>query len=704
MGNNINQKRSLIKPVCVGLGTLLVLFGAVIVFYFSGILVRPTAEVLAGLTEVTEYDILAWQSQRETDIIADYGQGSYTMDKPYIIVDPYEMNPCSALLIFETDTIGNIEVTVMGDSNFSTIRYTKKNSSKHCEIPVIGLYAGRENEVLLKDEGGNESILIIETEPLPADFQNFELIISKPEQMEPGITLFTACFEHSYSGLIDCDGNVRGYLSNQRMSHGTSMIVLANGNMLSTGDEYMQMPYNMNSLFEFNWLGKVFAEYEVPNGIHHDIREMPDGNFIATSSQVDMMQAGTREDVVIIIDRETGDVKREYNFREILDETRDPYHHFDPNVKNPPNIDWMHINAVLFDSEKNQIIVSSPIQSQVVCIDAETEEIQWILGPHDGYDGSSEFMAQYLLKPQGDDFEWQWCQHLPTLLPDLDGNANTTEVLLLDNGQNRAFDEQNSIDPENNYSRGVIYSIDPYTMTVTQLWQYGKERGSELYSTFLGGAKYLAGTGNILITFGGQLRAGGVPVDDIIDGVFGEVSTDSRVVEVTFNGEVVFEVAVNSSVNNNSAETYQSSRIQLFNESSYDYILGELIGVRKGSYFYSKTNDQFPIPNIYFGKTDIEFYSLYKEHNRLIIDGNLLWKGSKPAIGRAIIVLRSKEDVYSFISTSSMNGRFFANIDLDTLHPGEYAISILSGVSNIRDAKTKKIEKAYFQTDYKVSI
>jgi arylsulfate sulfotransferase len=692
------------KRWIIGFASVLVAVGVLAIVYFSGVLVRTTDKVLAGCMEVPEYDILAWQSQRETDIIADYSQGTYSLEEPYILLDPYEMNPCSAIIIFENDSAGDITVTIKGDDDFSTIQYTKTNISTHVEVPVIGLYAGRDNEVVLTDVDGHTARCIIQTEPLPVDFQSYEVITAQPLEMEPGITLFTACFEHSYSALVDCNGQVRGYLSNQRMAHGTSMIVLSNGNMLSTGDEYKQLPYNMTSLFEFNWLGKIFAEYEIPNGVHHDIKEMPDGNILATSSQADFMATGTREDVVIIIDRMTGEVIREYDFRKILDETRDPYHHFDPDIKNPPNIDWMHINAVMYDANNNQLIISSPIQSQVVCIDAESEEILWILGPHEGYDGSSEYMEKYLLKPTGQDFEWAWCQHLPALLPDMDGNAATREILLFDNGQSRAFYEDRKTEPQNNYSRGVIYSIDPTAMTVTQLWEYGKERGSELYATFLGGAIYLEKTHNVIVTFGGQLRADGVPVDDIVDGVFGEVETRSSVVEVNTKGEVVFEVAVSGNEYDHSAETYQAKRMQIYQDASFQYALGEINGVRKGESFYSPVNVAFTVPNIYFGNTDAEIYTINKEDNRLIIDGNLLLQGRKPAIGRAIIVLRSKTDVYSYAATPSMNGRFFANIDTSQLASGEYVISIVSGVSNERDAHTKNITKGYFLTDYKITI
>ncbi len=60
------------------------------------------------------------------------------------------------------------------------------------------------------------------------------------------------------------------------------------------------------------------------------------------------------------------------------------------------------------------------------------------LGLHDDYDGSSAFLAQYLLTPIGDGFEWQWCQHDANILPDADNNPDTLGILLFDNGKARA--------------------------------------------------------------------------------------------------------------------------------------------------------------------------------------------------------------------------------------------------------------------------
>ena len=43
------------------------------------------------------------------------------------------------------------------------------------------------------------------------------------------------------------------------------------------------------------------------------------------------------------------------------------------------------MNAAVYDVASNAVITSSPTQSMVISVDADTSEINWIFGPHDGY-------------------------------------------------------------------------------------------------------------------------------------------------------------------------------------------------------------------------------------------------------------------------------------------------------------------------------
>ncbi|MPM12842.1 Arylsulfate sulfotransferase AssT [bioreactor metagenome] len=670
----------------------------------SGLLVRPTTQSLAADTEVPTYDILQVQADQEQQILSDYQAGTYTFAAPYIVQDPYEMNPLSALLIYEAAAPGEVEVTIQGDDAASTFTYVKTSKTSHFEVPIIGLYAGRENLITLKNGQGETKQLSITTEPLPVDFQHYTLEASLPEKMEPGVTLFTPCFEQTYTAILDANAQVRAYLTNKYMAHGTAMILASNGHMLSTGDEYKQIPYNMTSLWEFNWLGKVFKEIEVPNGVHHNITELANGDILAVSNNREMFTSGTREDVAVVIDRETGEVKKEYDFRNIVDEKRDPYTHFHPNIINMQNIDWMHMNGAILDSADNLLIVSSPIQSQVVAIDPDTSEIQWILGPHEGYEGTSAFLTKYLLTPVGEDFEWQWGQHDPTILPDFDNNPDTLDLLLFDNGQSRSFTQAGAISPENNYSRAVHYRIDLKAKTVEQLWEYGKECGAECYATYLGDADYLPQTGNVLVDFGGEIRKDGVAIDDIVGGVFGNEVTNSRVREVTQDKELVYSVKVTESKYTVTAETYQAERMPLYVDSAYDYNLGQIQGQRLGTLVYNSETDMVQAPNLYVGKIKANLSRIFVEEGRLVADGTITYDNKVYLLGRAFFILRSETKTYVFATSSSVNGRFFLSLDTSQLESGTYQISIVGVVREGNDQLNGVNHSGHTKTDYKITI
>jgi len=701
------MKRKLWIAAFVVLGIVLVVVAGGVAVR-NGFLVRASAFRLSELEEVPEFDILAWQFSREKEILANFQVDAHGLENPFVVLDPYEMNPLAALLLFDTQTPCSVEMRVGGKDAVSEISYTLHQQLLHHEVPVLGLYPGKENRVSLtahfSDGASQTTFLSIATDALPVDFQVYSLVESQPAKMEPGLTLMIACFSHSYTCLLDANGDVRGYLSRKDMAHGTSIVLLQNGRFLSTGNEYRQIPYNMTSLWEWNWLGKVFQEYEVPHAVHHDVNELPNGDFLAVSNHRDMFQTGTREDVVVVVDRATGMVEKEIDFRNILVETREPYHHFHPDVRNTPNIDWMHTNGAILDSHDGTYIVSSPTQSMVVKVDPETSQIVWILGPHEGYDGESAQLEPFLLSPVGEEFEWAWCQHEPMIMPDADGNPDTLDLLLFDNGQSRSFSKDGAVLPEHNYSRAVVFRIDEKNRTVEQLWEYGKERGSEMYSTFLGDADYLPGTSNRLICFGGQLRTEGKPVDEIFSGVMGTTVTRSRVVEVSEDGEVVFEVAVAENAFSSSAETYQVERIPVFSAGGFADSLGEVRGQRVGESKFLSPCTSVSAPLLFTSKLGVSFQDMHREGGRLIVDGSISYDGKTYLLGRAFLVFRSESNVYLFEANTSLNGRFFASVNLQDFEPGEYMISVAGAVREGNDALNGEMFQGHVLSGYRVCV
>jgi arylsulfate sulfotransferase len=693
------------KKILVILVTLVVILGIAAAILFSGVLTMPTKAGLAKATPVPTYDILKTQQQRELDILADYAKGSYVPQNPYIIQDPYQANPLSALILFETAEPAQVSVRVVGKNQYATFPYTIDSFTTHHEVAVLGLYAGQANQVELTvtTQNGQPQTFrhVLQTEPLPYDFPNLDIKVSNPEKMEPGLDLMTACLDNNYTYLMDANGEVRGYFTNKNFGHCTSMHVLKNGRLLATGDVQKLMPYNMYTLWEMNLLGKVFVEYEVPNAVHHDVVEMANGDFLAVSNNKNMpMGYDTREDVIIRIDRQTGEVINEYDLRQILDDRRTPYNHYDPGVKNGPNQDWAHTNSVAYDENDNSIIISSPIQSAVVKFNPETNAIDWILSSPEGWDGEFSEYQQYLLKPIGSPFEWQWGQHDAKILPETDGNPNSIDILLFDNGQAKSFTQASSIKPADNYSRAVIYRINEVDRTVEQIWEFGKDLGSGAYATFLGSAEQLGRTGNINIDFGGMLRQDGVPVDDIVSGVIGKTQVQSRVVEVQRNGGEVFDVSVSPN-HTTDAETYQVRKIDLYSIEA-PYALGESQGQRKGV-AQAAGPTTFKLPKFFIPHLSLNFRQLYQQNDSLVLQGNFQYQGKAYLLGKVLFVLKNRQYQVIFPTNAGLNGNFSARLDLSQVPPGEYAIYAAGGVADGMDA-LGKVKPGYNPTGYKIQV
>ena len=92
---------------------------------------------------------------------------------------------------------------------------------------------------------------------------------------------------------------------------------------------------------------------------------------------------------------------------------------------------------------------------------------------------------------------------------------------------------------ENSYSRAVEFKVDPKGMTVEQVWSYGARPGERLFACYQGGAYRLPKTGNTIITYGGIATIEGVPTNRNL-----EAFCTSRIIEVTPQGEVVFDLRI----------------------------------------------------------------------------------------------------------------------------------------------------------------
>ena len=390
-----------------------------------------------------------------------------------------------------------------------------------------------------------ETIEVETTTPedlVPDFFSSRQTVVSKPEQMEPGVTIVNDQGGGEYDAhrayMLDSDGEVRWYLwlrnhPKLNITAHCGFKRLANGNFLG-GDA------RKGNLFEFDMVGNLVKEWDIATKgytFHHDVIEMPNGNLLATVTKAGSLNSEgtyTRFDYVIEVNRETGNIVTEWDLKKSLNPARDA-------LMSKQDIEdfkhnWAHSNAVAYSQEDDCILVSNRYQGLVKL--TRDNRLVWFLTPHRGAEKNRSALLMPLDanrnpitdkdvidgKTAHEDFEWIWGAHCPVLL-------DNGHVLIFDNGYHRHHEEID-LYSQVGYSRAVEYVINEKQKTIQQVWEYGhKEQGRRCYSVALSSVQYLPQTKHVL--FGPGV---GTPNVNGAGGKIIEVDYDTK--------EVVYEVHI----------------------------------------------------------------------------------------------------------------------------------------------------------------
>ena len=214
----------------------------------------------------------------------DFKTNGYKIENPNIIIDPYKSSPLTALILFETKNDVTPKVTVVGKDNNTTITHTFQNTTKHY-LSIYGLYPDYENKVIIEYKEKGKQIkkeVTIKTDKLPDDFPLPTSVNSKKEELGTEFYFYTPSSK-GYSCAYDMNGDVRWYLTHYAIWDNTR---LKNGNMLVSTERLINTPYYMTGLYEIDMFGKIYKEYSLPGGYHHDYYEMPNGNLLVAMVQL----------------------------------------------------------------------------------------------------------------------------------------------------------------------------------------------------------------------------------------------------------------------------------------------------------------------------------------------------------------------------------------------------------------------------------
>lgn len=546
-----------------------------------------------------------------------------------VVQDPFRNSPLTAMALFSTKDLCSVSVTAHGKDSAQDVSYAVDGKRVLHEIPIVGLYYNDATEVTLTLTHGDGSTetkdlsLTTGTAPNTNKIPNINVTCddATADQAAPGLT-FCAPSGGSYFYAVDRTGAIRWYyaLAGNVGIDGVSFtsedhLLILDGSRSSTAET------NNFGAQEIDLLGRVYNEYFLPNmSFHHELKELPNGNLLGSATDY---SKDTINDVAVEIDRKSGKIARRWDMDKILANygiSRLATPSFGlPVLKdstgNPYNQNWFHNNGVSYDSDDDSLIISSRHQSAVFKIDASTSEVKWVLSDPECLKGTG--LEPYLLRPvdaSGNEiaasaFEWQYGQHAPMICSDGD-------IALFDNGNFRTKLGEGKVSAKDNYSRVVKFHIDERSKTVSQVWEFGKELGSDHFCALIGDVDEL-GTDHYLSTFGGHCLTG---ADGEVSDNPGSPYIESSLFEIK-DGKVVWSLSSTPNLPVRSSAIYRSERVNLTKLAyTYDSSYGQMwLGDAGQTNNASIDRDAFVD-----GLSNVAVTKAVNEGNRVIVSGTVV--------------------------------------------------------------------------------
>ena len=333
---------------------------------------------------------------------------------------------------------------------------------------------------------------------------------------------------------------------------GLSSCLLDDGTILRPGKVTGQPTMNGGGyggiIEKIDWDGEVLWDYEYSNPFvqhHHDVELLPNGNILVLAweykNEEEAIDSGRDPDLVVdamwpdhIIEIEPtesgGDIVWAwYAWDHLVQDFDEDQENYDTVADHPELIDinyggagadWMHANAIDYNEELDQILLSVHRFSEIWVIDHSTTMEE--AASHEG--GASDKGGDILYRwgnPQaygaGDSDDRQlFTLHDARWISE--GYPGAGNILIFNNGRGRAEDNYSSIEeiaPPVDESVYTLEEGEAYGPSEAE-WTYTAELETDFYARFVSGAERLE-NGNTLICDGPK-------------GTFFEVNEDAEIV------------------------------------------------------------------------------------------------------------------------------------------------------------------------------
>lgn len=370
------------KKLYILLAVMVLVIGLVAIFLFTNDSPQTVASSddnnsidyieLANTTDdISKIYTLDYQSGINDQIETLKNKNNYTIKEPLLIANPYGTNTTGVYMYFKTDDECNVSYTISaeGYDDFSkTLNNSNNNgyTTEH-EYLLVGIVPGTTNNITVILTDANENIIdtlnwSYDAPKLLGSEDNVQLEVTTGSSSEPLSDGLYAMLgnrtaedneEVDFILLYDNNGTIRSEIP--ITSYRSCRIIF--------DDDMMYYSISTSKIAGMNRLGQVTEIFNTGDyKLHHDYIWGGENDLLVLASKND---AKTEEDIIISIDRDTGDVSEIIDLKDLF---TNYFNTLNIDEDSDEALDWMHINSIQLIND-DSIIISSRETSSIIKID-----------------------------------------------------------------------------------------------------------------------------------------------------------------------------------------------------------------------------------------------------------------------------------------------------------------------------------------------
>lgn len=459
-------------------------------------------------------EVVEAQNQAIEELKSEYAKGEYTLESPFIAVDPFSTNNLSAYVAFESDSKITYTYTVHSKEGSTSpdFTYTMDEATKGTVIiPVVALYENYDNQVTISVTDKKETTdqdIVIKTgksadnaeEMVVRGKLNDEVTANDKKRLEeyqvdtPEIDieiLDDSVLKYFDNGFLlmdtydiyDIDGNLRFSSPSKTLSE--------SGLKMQDG-RFVFFKEDRTTAYYADLMGRVYSQFKIPEielagteglEFHHDSVITPDGKsayILAGFKEVTEDELDADSDMQVIMENFIFKYDINGGYPTDVFDVTDYFYGATTSDEDPVDAitkDPIHMNSIDYYEEQNELIISGKRQGHFFALDADNGDLVW------QYKMPSEVLEQNedktLTITNPDEFKYTSGNHAAFVMR-TDKYMTTAKDLYLSvfNNNNcvesenkpsfaNPFEGESSTCNWNDYSAMEIYHIDPKNMTIT---------------------------------------------------------------------------------------------------------------------------------------------------------------------------------------------------------------------------------------------